>query len=296
MGLEGQVAFITGASRGIGRAIAERLARAGVHCVIAAKTVAPHPRLPGTIGDVAEACRAAGAEALALPVDVRRPAELAAAVERAVSHFGRLDIAIHNAGALWWKPIADTPIEKFDLVMEVNVRGAFALAHAALPHLVKSGGHFIAMGAPLDPAAGAPGDVIARIAAALPGKTAYLISKSGMTMVARGLAGEQPKIASNSLWPETLIQSSATENFGLGGPAFWYKADLVADAVFELVSAPRNERPTGRDLLVLEYLRERGYTDFTAYRCDPDREPPIIGITQVPRAGGNERADGKSLN
>ena len=284
--LSGKVAFITGASRGIGRAIAERLAREGVHCVIASKTVAPHPKLEGTIGEVAEACSALGAEAMAVPVDVRRPHEIARAVDDAVARFGRLDIAIHNAGALWWKPIKDTPLDNFDLVHEVNARGAYALAHAALPHLRASRGHFIAMSPPVEPES---------LNGTLAGKTAYMMSKLGMTMVAMGVSLEEPAIAANGLWPETLVESAATRNFGIGSPDLWYKAELMAEAVFELVRLPEGERPRGQGLLMLEFMRTRGYTDFTPWRCNPAVEPPSLLMTSKVRAGGKERADGAEL-
>lgn len=281
MSLEGKVAIITGASRGIGKAIALRLAREGCRVVVAAKTTEPHPKLPGTIHDTARECEALGSEALAVKMDVRDEAQVAAGVRAAVERFGRLDIAIHNAGALWWKPIVDTPVRKYDLVNEVNARAAYALAYHALPHLeAAGGGHFLTLSPPvaLD---------------ALPGKVAYLVSKFGMTMVALGVAAEHraDNIAGNALWPETAIESAATINFGLGGPSMWYKADIVADAAWEIVRRPPLER-TGQALLVLDVLREAGVTDFTKYRCDPESEPPILNVAALPRAGGGERAGG----
>ena len=279
MNLKGKVALITGASRGIGLSIAVRLAREGVHIGAAAKTMEPHPKLPGTLHDTVAACEAVGGQAIAIQMDVRNEAEVRAGVEATVERFGRLDIAIHNAGALWWKPITETPINKFDLVMEVNARGAYALAYHAIPHLKRAGGgHFLVMSPPTD-------------LSALRGKVAYLISKFGMTMVALGMAREHKadNIAANALWPETAVETAATINFGLGGPSMWYKPEIVADATYEVVRRDPAER-SGKALLVLEVLREAGITDFRPYRCDPNAEPPILMARDLPRAGGDERA------
>lgn len=281
MSLDGKVALITGASRGIGKAIALRLAKEGVHIAVASKTVEPHPKLPGTIHETADAVRQLGVKAAAIRMDVRDTSEIESGVEQTVSELGRLDIAIHNAGALWWKPILDTPPKKFDLVHEVNARGAFGLAHFAIPHMIKSGGgHFLVMSPPID-------------LRAVTGKTAYVMSKFGMTMVALGVAEEHRKdnVAGNALWPDTAIESAATQNFGLGTPSEWYKADIVADATYEMVRRAPSER-TGQAMLVLDVLREAGITDFIPYRCDPNSEPPILTVSDLPRAGGKELAGG----
>ncbi|MEZ4469468.1 MAG: SDR family oxidoreductase [bacterium] len=280
--LEGKVALITGASRGIGRAVAERLAQAGCRIAVAAKTVEPHPELEGTIGETVAAVEALGVEALAVQMDVRDPVAVAAGVEATVARFGRLDIAIHNAGALWWKPIMDTPANRYDLVDQVNARAAHLLAHAAIPHLkAAGGGHFLTMSPPI-------------MTDAIGGKTAYMISKFGMTMVALGVAAEHARdgIAGNALWPETAIESAATKHFKFGTPAMWYKAELVADATYAVVRQdPR--ALTGQALWVMEVMRGAGVTDFVPYRCDPAHEPPPINAMRMPRAGGRETAGGK---
>ncbi len=282
MSLEGKVALLTVASRGNGLASTNRVAKEGVRVAIAAMTVTPHPTLPGTIGETVAECEALGTEALAVRMNVRNDDDVAAGVADTVARFGRIDFAIHNAGALWWKPIADTPIRRFDMVMDVNVRGAHSLAIHTLPHLkAAGGGHFLVMSPPV-------------VLEALPGKTAYLISKYGMTMVAMGLAAEHKNdnIAANALWPETAVESSATIHFKLGDPSMWYKADIVADATYEIIRQPPSAR-TGQALLVMDVLREAGVSDFKPYRCDPNSEPPVFTVTNIPRAGGVEKAGGK---
>lgn len=280
MELKGKVAIITGASRGIGKAIALRLAKEGVHIAAAAKTVEPHPELPGTIIETARECEALGPKALAVPMNVMHDDEVRAGVAAAIEAFGRLDIVIHNASALWWKPILDTPAKKYDLVNEVNARGAYLLAYHSLPHLIKAGGgHVVTLGPPVR-------------TDHMDGKVAYLMSKFGMSMVALGVAQEHKKdnIAGNSLWPEILVETSATRNFGLGDRSLWYKPELVADAMYEVVRRDPMER-TGQSLLVLEVLKEAGVTDFKPYQSDPEGNPPVVWFDAFPRAGGHERAD-----
>jgi citronellol/citronellal dehydrogenase len=265
MRLEGKVAIVTGASRGIGRAIALLFAREGAKVVVAAKTVEPHPKLPGTIHTVVREIEEAGGEALAVQTNLRNAEEIEEMVRKAVERFGRIDILVNNAGALWWQPVAQTPANRFDLVMDVNVRATFLAAQAVLPHMkAAGGGHIINMSPPID-------------FAVLPGKVGYMISKFGMTMVAMGLAQEVKKdhIAVNALWPVTLIESLATINYGLGDPSKWRKADILADAALEIVTAPPEER-TGQALLDEDVLRAAGVDDFTHYSCEPDGEPMRI--------------------
>lgn len=272
--LAGKVALITGGSRGIGRAVAITLAGEGAAVVLAARTERPKANLPGTIHETAEMVRGAGGRALPLRCDVRDDADLEAAVTAAIDAFGRLDILVHNAGALWWTDVADTPVKRFDLVMQVNVRAAFVLSRLALPHLVASGaGHILVYSPPVE-------------LAAIPGRTAYLISKFGMTMLAIGLAGElrAADVAANALWPATAIETAATINFGVGGPATWRTPAIMADATLEIVTTNPAEL-TGRQLLDEDFLRTRGWTDFARYRADPDHEPPRFNLAELPRAG-----------
>src|SRR5579862_2709577 len=187
--LHGKVAFITGASRGIGRALALGLAKAGCRIVIAAKSKTSTEKLPGSVFTVAAEVEALGVEALPFPLDVRDADALEAVIAAAIERFGRIDILINNAGALHWQNLLDTPAKRFDLVMSVNARAAFLCARAVLPAMVRQKfGHIINMSPPLD-------------LKMLPGKIAYCISKFGMTLLTHGLAEEvrQHNIAVNSL-------------------------------------------------------------------------------------------------
>ncbi|HEX7879818.1 MAG TPA: SDR family NAD(P)-dependent oxidoreductase, partial [Candidatus Eisenbacteria bacterium] len=225
------------------------------------------------IHETAAAIESAGGRALAVRCDVREDDDLENVVAVTKSTLGRLDILIHNAGALWWTPVADTPIKRFDLVMQVNVRAAFVLTKLALPMLTAGGaGHVLVYSPPIE-------------LAALPGRTAYLISKFGMTMLALGLAGElrEANVAANSLWPATAIETAATINFGVGGPATWRTPAIMADATLEIVATPPADL-TGRQLLDEDVLRERGWTDFSRYRADPEHEPPRFALSELPRA------------
>jgi citronellol/citronellal dehydrogenase len=272
--LSGQVAIITGASRGIGRQVALTLARAGADIVIAAKSESEQPGLPGSIHTVAREVEALGRRALPLRVDVRDDAQIEALAARTMETFGRIDILVNNAGALWWQPVLDTPMKRYDLIHSINSRASFSCTRAVLPHMLAGrGGHVLVYSPPID-------------LAALPGKVAYCISKFGMTMLAHGLAEEMRgrPFSINALWPVTAIESQATINFQLGGPATWRKADILADATLEIVQRPPGEM-SGRALLDEDFLRERGWTDFTRYRCDPNHEPPRLMARDLPQTG-----------
>ncbi len=272
--LEGKVAIVTGASRGIGRALALRFASEGAAVVVAAKSEASTEKLPGSIHTVAEEIEAAGGRALAFRLDVRDETSCDDMAAATVKAFGRIDVLVNNAGAIYLQDVGDTPMKRFDLVMGVNVRGAFACTRACLPHLEATGfGHVLVYSPPVE-------------LAALPGKVAYLISKFGMTMLAHGLAEEMRGrgVAVNALWPVTAIESQATINWGLGGPAFWRTPLILVDATMEIVTTPPADL-TGQALLDEDFLRTRGWTDFAKYRCVPDSEPPRIGILDLPRVG-----------
>ena len=262
MSLNGQVAIVTGATRGIGRAIALKLAQEGADVVLAAKTVTPDPRLPGTLSEVAALIEQMGRKALPVRTNVRETADLENLVAQTMTTFGRVDILINNAGALWWYPVSDTPAKKFDLVMEVNVRAAFVLSNLVANTMIKQkSGHIVNMSPPID-------------MSVLPGRVAYMISKFGMTMLAQGMAAEVAShgVAVNALWPKTIIESQASINFGLGNRGLWRKADIMADAVYEIVRH-RPSKYQGKALIDETVLREAGVADFSHYACVPGQEP-----------------------
>src|SRR5438445_8789050 len=223
--LHGRVAIITGASRGIGRALALGLAGQGCQIVVAAKSVESTERLPGSIHTVAKEVEGLGVSALPIQVDVRDSDQIDTMVARTIERFGRIDILVNNAGALWWQPVLETPAKRFDLVMAVNARAAFLTARAVLPHMIeRKWGHIINMSPPID-------------LKIVPGKIAYFISKFGMTLLTHGLAEEvrAHNIAVNSLWPVTLIESQASINLRLGSREMWRKPDILVDCVLRLV-------------------------------------------------------------
>ncbi len=272
MRLKDRVVFITGASRGIGRACALACAAEGAHVVVAARTeVADNPRLPGTIHDVVGAIEAQGGKALAVKLDVRDAAACEAAVAKAVEHFGRIDALFNNAGALWWADVVETPVKKFDLMMSVNVRASFVLAKAVLPHMIRQRwGHILMMSPPLDPnACGHHG--------------AGAVSRFGMTLLARAIADEvrEHNVTAHALWPATAIESSSTTSFGLGGPEVRRTADIVADAVLALLSREPSARP-GQAWIDEALLREEGVTDFSKYQCVAGHEPPQFPFAALP--------------
>lgn len=265
--LSGRVAFITGATRGVGKALALGLARHGCDVVVTGKSVVSHDRLPGSIHETAAEIEALGRRALPIRLNVRHDHEVEEAVREALDAFGRVDILINNAGALFWQPVAETPLKKFDLVMGVNARAAFACTRAVLPAMLERGwGHVLMMSPPIN-------------LDACVGKVAYAISKFGMTMIAHGLAGELAgqNVACNALWPVTMIESYATINWGLGGPALWRKPDILVDAALRIF-AKEPASFTGHALMDEDFLRSEGITDFVGYRCDPDHEPPKVGF------------------
>ncbi|MES2986368.1 MAG: NAD(P)-dependent oxidoreductase [Pseudomonadota bacterium] len=262
--LAGKTLFITGASRGIGLAIALRAARDGANVVVAAKTAEPHPKLSGTIHSAAEAIVAAGGQALPLVVDVRDEESIERAVAQAVERFGGIDICVNNASAIKTTPTLETPMKAFDLMHQVNARATFATARACLPHLLKSDNpHILAIApAPIaDPSWFAP-------------HLAYTMAKFGMSLVILGLAEEfrEAGVAANTLWPRSIIGTAAIE-FGSGpGGALRLrharKPEIMADAAHAIFTSPAREL-TGQFLLDDEILMQRGVTDFAGYQIDP---------------------------
>ena len=264
-----KVALVTGASRGIGRVICHKLAENGYHVVITAKSVKENKVLPGTIYSVHnEIQKKYNVESMPLQMDVRSTVDMKTCVDSIVKEYGKIDVLINNAGALWWRNIMETPPSKYDLVNDVNVRASFILSHLCMPHMEKDGGHIIMHSPPFDEI---------KENKTYKNKTGYMISKYGMTMTAMGIAEEffGKGIAANTIWPSTPIKSFATKNNNLGTEKHWRKPDIIADAILEIIKEDPNEF-TGRQLIDEEYLRSKGVDDFTKYRCMENYEPPKL--------------------
>lgn len=263
--LDGRVAIITGASRGIGKAIALRLAQEGADVVVAAKSEQSTERLPGSIYETAAEIEAIGRRALPVKVDVRNEEEIKGMVDATIERFGRVDILINNAGALWWRPVLETPAKRFDLLMQINVRAAYLTAYYCLPHMVANRwGHIINM-APAIKTTPSPNMV------------AYMISKMGMAQVAIGIAEEHQadNVAANALWPVTPIETAAVINNHLGEREQWRTPEILCDATMAIL-AQEPAQCTGRQLTDEEILREVGITDFDRYWCEG--RPPVHPI------------------
>jgi citronellol/citronellal dehydrogenase len=261
--LRGRVLFITGASRGIGEAIALRAARDGAKIAVVGKTLEPHPKLRGTVHATCAAIELAGGEALACVADIRDEAAVERAVQATVERFGGIDILVNNASAISLTPTAATPMKRFDLMHSVNVRGTFACSRECLPHLTRSTNpHILTLSPP----------PVLRADWFAP-HLAYTLSKYGMSLCTLGLAAElAPQgIAVNSLWPKTMIATAAVENL-LGGPAALAGCrhpSIVADAAHAILTSPSREL-TGRFCIDEDVLREAGITDFASYAVDPN--------------------------
>jgi len=263
MMLKNKTLFITGASRGIGLAIALRAARDGANIAIAAKTETPHPKLQGTIHTAAAEIEEAGGKALALTVDVRDEEAVRRALDKTAETFGALDIVVNNASAVNVTPVAQTEMRRFDLMHQVNTRGTFLVCRHALPYLEKAENPHVLMLSP-------PLDMQEKWFA---GRTAYAIAKFGMSLVVLGLAGEtRGRIGVNALWPRTTIATAAIKNL-LGGDAIMRMSrtpDILADAA-ALIFAKPAKNFTGNFLIDDTFLAGEGVTDFDQYRVDPSQ-------------------------
>jgi citronellol/citronellal dehydrogenase len=262
MSLKGKTLFITGASRGIGLAIALRAARDGANIAVAAKTDQPHPKLPGTIHSAAAEIEKAGGRALPLAVDVRDEEQVRSALARTAETFGGIDIVINNASAVQVTPVEQTDMKRYDLMNGVNARGTFMVSKFAIPYLEKAENPHILMNSP-------PLDMEERWFAP---STAYTMAKFGMSMVVLGLAGElRPKgIAVNALWPRATIATSAIQNL-LGGDQVMRmsrKPEIMADAAYAIFHKKAADF-TGHFLIDDTFLYDEGVRDFEQYRVDP---------------------------
>jgi len=289
MSLRNRTLFISGASRGIGLAIALRAARDGANVIVAAKTAEPHPKLPGTIHTAARAIEEAGGKALPVVVDIREAAEVAAAVEKAVATFGGIDILVNNASAISLTGTLETPMRIYDRMMTVNARGTFLCSQACLPHLKRAENpHILNLSPPLN--------MDARWFAP---HVAYTMAKYGMSLCVLGMAREfaADGIAVNALWPRTAIATAAIE-FAVGNEAmlkFCRKPEIVADAAHVVLSGRSRDR-TSQFLIDDEVLAAAGVTDFDRYQVEPgaplaldffldDRGPYIKRVVKLPGSG-----------
>ncbi len=260
--LKGKTLMITGASRGIGKAIGLRAAKDGANIVLVAKTVAPQKNLPGTIHTAAEEMIAAGGRVLACPADIRSEEQVQAAVEEAVATFDGIDILINNASALGLTGTLQTPMKRFDLMHQVNVRGTFLCSQACLPHLLQARNpHILTIAPPLSlkPAWFAP-------------HLAYSVSKFGMSLCMLGMAEEfkAQGIAVNALWPQTAIATAAVMTF-LGGEVAIQRCrrpEIMADAAY-LILTKSSRECTGNFFIDEALLRSAGITDFDRYAISP---------------------------
>lgn len=265
MNLSNKTLFITGASRGIGLAIAKRAAADGANIVIAAKTADPHKHLPGTIYSAAEEVEAAGGKALPIVVDIRNEEQVGEAVSKAASHFGGIDICINNASAISLTPTPATEMKRWDLMHQVNARGTFLVTKTCLPHLKASENpHVLMLSPPLDMSPKWFGPHVA-----------YTMAKYGMSMCVLGMAEEfrGDKIAVNALWPRTAIATAAVK-FALGGDAMMKASrspDILADAAHMILTKPAADF-TGNFIIDDSFLFENGETDFEKYRIDSSQQ------------------------
>jgi citronellol/citronellal dehydrogenase len=263
MSLAGKTLFITGASRGIGLAIALRAARDGANIAIAAKTTAPNPKLPGTITTAAEEIERAGGNALALACDIRFEDQVTAAVAACAAKFGGIDICVNNASAVSLTGTEATEMKRYDLMQQVNARGSFLVSKACIPHLKKAANpHVVMLSPPLDlrPKWFGP-------------HLAYTTAKYGMSLCVLGMAEEfKGEIAFNALWPRTAIATAAMRNVLTGeeGIAHCRKPEIVADAAWHLFQKPKSF--SGNFLIDDTFLAEHGVTDFDQYRVDPSKD------------------------
>ncbi len=283
MSLQGKTLFVTGASRGIGLAIALRAARDGANVAIAAKTAEPHPKLAGTIHTAAAQIEAAGGQALPLVVDVRDEASVMEAVARTVARFGGVDICVNNASAIQLTGTLQTEMKRYDLMNQVNARGTFLTSKACLPHLLKAENPHVLMLSP-------PLDMKPKWFA---GHTAYSMAKYGMSLCVLGMSEEfrRDGVAFNALWPRTAIATAAIE-FALAGQEglrHCRKPEIMADAAYAVFNK-RARAFTGHFLIDDSFLYEEGVRDFDPYSVDPsetlmpdffvpDDLPPPPGVT-----------------
>ena len=267
--LKNKTIIITGASRGIGRAMALRFARDGANIVIAAKSARPHPKLNGTIHTVAEEVAAAGGNALPFQLDVREDDQVASMMQAVVDTFGGIDALVNNAGAISLTPVEKTPMKRYGLMQSINSRAVFTCAQSALPFLKASANpHILSLSPPLNLSI-----------KWLKDHAPYTLSKYGMTMLSLGMAAEFEAygIAVNCLWPQTAIATAAIE-FVVGNRDLFKhcrKPEIMADAAYEILIT-ENRQLCGQTLTDEQILRQRGHTDFKQYAVDPTHADQLL--------------------
>ena len=262
MTFQNKIVFITGASRGIGKAIALRLAREGAHIAIAAKSIEENPKLGGTIFSAAKEIEDAGGKALPVQCDIRFEDQIKNAVEKAMNAFGGIDILINNASAISLTSTEQTESKAFGLMHDINVKGTFFMSKACIPYLKKgTNAHILNLSPPIN-----------LEQKWLTNHLAYTMSKYNMTMIALGLSGELKKfnIAANTLWPRTTIATAAVRNL-LGGDALINMSrtpEIVADAAYYILQRPSSEC-TGNSFIDEQVLEQEGITDLDKYAVVP---------------------------
>lgn len=262
--LKSKTLFITGGSRGIGLAIALRAAADGANIVIAAKTVEPNPRLPGTIHSAAQEIVAAGGKCLPVQCDIRDEAQIAKAVGAAVRQFGGIDVLVNNASAISLTGTLETPMKRVDLMFGINVRGTFAASQACLPHLLKSANpHILTLASPIN--------LKPRW---FKQHVAYTIAKYGMSMCVIGMAEEfrEAGVAVNALWPRTIIATAALQMIPGVDMSLARKPEIMADAAHWVLTQP-SRGYTGNFFIDDEVLKKSGVTHLARYAVDPSKEP-----------------------
>jgi len=276
--LAGKTMFISGASRGIGLAIAKRAAHDGANIALVAKTAEPHPKLEGTIYTAAKEIEDAGGQALPIVGDIRDGDSVEAAVAQAVAQFGGIDICVNNASAINLGSITQVPLKRFDLMNGINVRGTYAVSAACIPHMKgRENPHILTLSPPIS------------MDSKWLKPTAYMMAKYGMTLCGLGMAEElrADGIASNTLWPRTLVATAAVQNL-LGGEEAMARArkpEVYADAAYVVVNKPAKEY-TGNSVLCEDVLVESGVTDLSVYDCVPGSDLGVDLWVQSPNPPG----------
>ena len=287
MSLKGKTLFITGASRGIGLAIALRAAQDGANVAIAAKTAEPHPKLPGTIYSAAEEIEKAGGKALPIMCDIRFEDQVQAAVEQTAAKFGGIDVCVNNASAIQLTGTLATDMKRYDLMHQINSRGTYLVSRTCIPHLKRAANPHVLMLSP-------PLDMNPRW---FKGHTAYTMAKYGMSMCVLGMAAEfEGEIAFNALWPRTGVATAAIRNALAGdeGMRHCRTTDILSDAAYMIFNKPAKSF-SGNFLIDDTFLSQNGVTDFDQYRVDPTKDlmpdffvpdyiPPPMGVSLKAKA------------